>query len=293
MRKGLTILEVLLVVGVVALALAVLVLALAKAKRGSSVMKEGMNLRNIQAAMADYGTARNKGCFPGLTSAGAYVGTPFRGEYYAAPANAGNSAQESDGEGCDISSGTNMAFALLLEEGAIGPGHLVSPGETGQTSFSQAGRIATLAPRSFSDAAAPPSEVGDGNISHAMLAYGRKSLKPEWKVTGNGHAIMLATRVVFNARPGVFNSIWTEVGSGRWKGNVVHNDNSVAEAVFQSGDFATYSSPFEFLHYGTSAGSAFTSSAESSSVIGIFGHSNDMQNFDAGSSTGVVGSAND
>ncbi len=307
MRKGLTAIEV--VVAIVALVLLVgmLVPFLGQKTHCGSGGKEAVNLQNIQRSMATY-AASNKDYFPGLTATGNYISKPFEGEYYGAMPNAASAAEEASGDGCTVSTGTNFALAMLLDEAGITPAQMVSPGETGSTSTTTSKPITEVIPDTVAKAnvvlAAPgasaaPGEVHDENFSFAMLAYGRPTLKSEWKATANPQAVVLATRLIFNAKPGGFNSVWTDAGSGRWMGWTVRNDGSTEWArktlLGRSYEFLSFSKGavdcFGNLKYG--AGAPFDAATESSSTVGIFGRSTDMKNFDASAAAGQIGSAND
>ncbi len=264
---------------------------------GGNIMKESVNLRNIHAAMATYGTT-NKDWFPGLTSKGDYISTKFQGKYHSAMPNASNPQNEKNGAGCTLSTGANLAMAQLLDEGMVTPQQLVSPGETNTTSHGEAKPLIQMAtpigqpgtpaePMGDMASDIPAGEVKDCHLSFAMLAYGRVGLKPEWRSNQNQEAIVLGTRLIFGNQSGAFNSVWTEEGSGKWRGTVVRGDSSTTNEVFASGHLDV----FENLRYG---GIPIKSAqTESPNAVGVFGKSTDMGNFDASEKTGMIGSVQD
>lgn len=303
MRRGVTAIEVLVAAAALAVLAGVLLIVpmMGRTHVHSPLLKESVNLRNMHLGMATYAIS-NKDYFPGLTAAGDYIGKPFQGEYYGAMPNANNAAEKTSGDGCTVSTGANLAMAILLEEGVVAPAQLVSPGETEETSSSISKTMTVISPDTVAGVKVAPAgpghpavigEVRDENFSFSMLAYGKPGLKPEWKANQNQQACILATRLIFHVKPGAFNSVWMDAESGKWKGSVVRNDNSTNIDSFKSGDLSTHANPFASLRYGPIANPAFTPSAESTSVVGIFGRSTDMKNFDAAASSGMLGGAND
>lgn len=305
MRRGLTAIEVLVAVVALLVLAGILVPFLSVRTRHGTppIFRESVNLRNIHMGMAAY-SASNKDYYPGLTATGGYIGKPFQGEYYGAMPNAANAAEEITGDGCTVSTGTNIAMAILLEDAQVAPAQLIAPGETNETSGSTPKVLLPAVPDGVAGTKVAPTGPGtpavvgefrDENFSFSALAYGKPILKTEWKANANPKACVFATRLIFHAKTGDFNSLWTNTESGKWKGSVVYGDASTNIEVFNSGDLATPANPFTSLRYGPASPTnpAFTPSTESTSVVGIFGRSADMKNFDASATTGQLGSAND
>lgn len=299
MRKGMTLVELAVVVGVVFVIFSVVVSVLSIARKRTGMVLDGANLSSLCKSMALYGDG-NKGHLPGLTGTGDYMATPFQGKGYGALPNAGDAEEEKNGEGCTVAKGANLVLALLLDAQMVVPKQLISTDETGETSQLSAAGI-QAAPRTDENrraeqptsAGSPPLiEVRSSHFSHAMLAYGRPGLKEEWRCNMNQQACLLSSRMIFGgkpAKPGKFSSLATEFGSGQWEGSVAWGDASVGREKFQSGGLAA-AGLFRKFKYGETA---FDSQAETTSVVGIFGRSNDMDNFDATPTTGLLGSAND
>lgn len=299
-REGFTAVELLVVLAAVGVLMVVMPIAFGITHphhHGSGIMKESVNLRNIHLGMETY-AATNKDYFPGLTGKGDYVSARFRGEYHGAMPNARDPGEETGGAGCTLSTGTNLAMAQLLEEGLVAPAQLISPGETGLTSRGAAApMIQAIAPDTTANQKVEPAgmmatetptgEFKDHHFSFAMLAYGRASLKPEWKSNQNPQAVVMATRLIFGDRPNAFSSVWTEKGGGTWKGAVVRGDTSTQTEAFSTGHVDS----FENLKYGDFK--IKSAQTESANAVGVFGRSADMANFDASEKTGMIGSVND
>lgn len=306
--RGFTLAELLVVLAAVGVLMVVMPVAFSVNQprhRGVGPLKESVNLRNIHAAMATY-AASNKDWFPGLTSKGDYISAKFQGKYYSAMPNARSAEDEKNGAGCTLSAGANLALAQLLEEGAITPAQMISPGETNATSHGETkplmAEVTAASSSSQSSTAAEPmgdmtsdasaGEVKNHHSSFAMLAYGRDSLKSEWKANQNQQAIVLGTRLIFGnsstQTPGAFNSVWTDEGSGTWKGSLVRGDTSTYTEVFASGKLDDV---FGALNYGGIT--VKSPQTESAKAIGVFGKSSDMGNFDASEKTGMIGSVLD
>ena len=72
------------------------------------------------------------------------------------------------------------------------------------------------------------------NISYTVLDLSRHDsdlhpLHAEWKETGNPQATVLANRAVGDGNdPATRSSVWTELGSGDWRGSVLRNDGSTS-----------------------------------------------------------------
>ncbi len=285
MRKGFNCVELAVVLGVLTLGAGLFLSAqgahgqdylggLAQGKKRGEGLKDEVTLRNIHMAMTAYGSS-NKEWFPGLTSAGKYQANAYQGKQYGAPANAGNAEEQASGAGCTIVTGNNLAMAILLEEGLVAPKQLVAEGDRNPD-------MATIEPRN----AAHPEQgaVAAHHFSHAMLAYGRPGLKPEWKGNQNQQAVVLASRMNFGAKAGQYSSVYTEIDSGKWRGVVVRNDSSCTTENLPGGEAAGH------LKYGAKV---FKAEAATASVVGIFGKHTDMANFDATGKTGMLGSAMD
>ena len=79
------------------------------------------------------------------------------------------------------------------------------------------------------------------NISYTMLDLSRHEgevypLMTEWKETINTQAVMLADRAIGDGSdPATRSSVWTEPGSGEWRGSVVRNDGSTSFEVEPGG----------------------------------------------------------
>jgi prepilin-type N-terminal cleavage/methylation domain-containing protein len=283
--SGFTLIELLVVISIIALLLGILVPVLGVAKKNANIMKESVNLRNIHAALATYGTS-NKDWFTGYTASGKIAGVAgsvtadFIGKYYAASTNAA-SATAATTLTADT---TAYAQAVLMDEGGSTPAQWVSPGETNVTGGNTAvthtsGTVleaaATKGTVAATTAATDNSTTGMVSVfnsSFAVLAYGG-TLKAEWKSNQNQQAIVMASRMIgdtaaaFDTGVGAsFNSVWTDDNGGSYKGSLVRGDTSTATETFKRTDLEL---PFATLKYGSVAGTASTATPN---IVGPFGH---------------------
>lgn len=290
MRNGFNCIELAVVLGILALGSGLLLAAhgargqdyletVGKGKKRGDITKETVDLKNIHAAMAAYAES-NKDWMPGLTSRGTYMKDGFKGKRFSAAGNAGNDGEQTSGAGCTIAAGHNLAMAIMLEEGGLTPAQLVSKGEISPD-------VAEAKPNTSGDPENPNGgKVESVNFSQAMLAYGRPSLKPEWKNNQNQQAVVMASRLNFGPKAGQHSSNWTNEESGRWSGVVVRGDSSVSVENAPGGE------GIGLLKYGARPAFAVRASGNAS-VVGIFGAHTNMANFDATAKTGMLGSALD
>ncbi len=274
-KSGFTLIELLVVISIIALLLGILVPVLGVAKKNASILKESVNLRNIHAALATYGTS-NKDWFAGYTAAGKIAGfdiptsasVNFLGKYYAAVTNSDGST--SGTVSTSIADTTAYAQAILLDEASTTPAQWVSPGETNVTGGNKAvthesgtvlEAVATKATQTVTTAATNTSTTGMVSVfnsSFAVLAYGSGTLKPEWKSNQNNQAIVAGSRVIGDTDTAFdtnasnsFNTVWTDDNSGAYKGSLVRGDTSTVTENFKRND---PSSTFGTLKYGSVTG---------------------------------------
>lgn len=262
-KTGFSLIELLVVISIIVLLIGILVPVLARARVTANMMKEGTNERNIHVASAVYGSG-NKEWFPGLDSTGRYAfgngaKRDFLGRYFSASSNADSSATTAIQS---VDATNNYAQAVMMEEGATNPAQWISPGESSTTS--SAGLIEmTIAtpntsgsvPTAIASLTAADGLVTNLNNSYALLAYGASTLKMEWKSNQNNQSLVLGTRVIFGANGAgdgtTFNTLWTEAGSGNFRGSFVRGDSSTSSDTFDKTDCAT---SFSLLRYGTVTG---------------------------------------
>lgn len=260
--SGFTLIEMLTTTSLIAVLMGLMAPVLGKARTTANLAKESVNLRSLHLAAITYAQS-NKGNLPGLAGNGDYAGqtngTPndFLGYYYGAATNAAGAAAVPSVDACN-----NYAQAVLLEEHGTNPAQWISPGESGETSADPVAMAPALPYAGGTDLAALPAIGAAGRVCHlnnsfAMLAYGAAGLKPEWRATFNPQAVVMGSRMLFGAnhagQGAGISSLWTEAGSGQFRGAVVRGDNSTAMAVFTQADCAT---SFSTLHYGAVSGHA-------------------------------------
>ncbi len=283
-KSGFTLIELLVVISIIALLLGILVPVLGVAKKNANILKESVNLRNIHAALATYGTS-NKDWFPGYTASGKIAGvagtvvTDFSGKYYASLSNAASATAATTA----TANTTSYAQAVLLDEGGSTPAQWVSPGETNVTGGNTAvthesgtvfEAVATKTTQAITAAATSSSTEGNVSVfnsSFAVLAYGG-TLKAEWKSNQNQQAVVLGSRMLGGgaaafdtSATNTFNSVWTDNNSGSYKGSLVRGDTSTVTETFKRTDIEL---PFGTLKYGSVAG---TPSTATTAVVGPFG----------------------
>lgn len=285
-QSGFTLIELLVVISIIALLLGILVPVLGEAKKTAQVMKEGVSLRNVHAALAMYGTS-NKDWFPGFTAKGKIAGVAgtatadFIGKYYAAATNAVSTTTATTA----TANTAAYAQAVLMDEGGANPLQWLSPGETHVTGGNAAvphasGSVLAVAATKGSVAATSAATevsitgmVSVFNNSFAVLAYGSGVLNPEWRSNQNAQTVVLATRMIGGSDAAFdtsasnsFNSVWTAANSGVFKGSFVHGDSSTGQETFKRADTEL---PFGSLKYGLVVGTPATAGAD---VAGPFGH---------------------
>lgn len=243
----------------------------AKARKHGQMKVEEVNIMNIVKGLAAYAEG-NKNFYPGLTARGQYANGEFKGRKYAAAGIAKDADEQRTGAGCTVGAGQAMAQAILLEEGTTLPAQWFSTGE---------GDVAVKEIEAKAGAAA---KIEPCHSSYAMLAYGRPSLKAEWKATTNQQAVVMASRLIFGEKQGMHGSLWTMEGSGQWRGAVARNDGSVEIQNAVGGEALGH------LKYGNKI---FQASGDTASIAGIFGKHTDMANFDAQEKKAQLGSAMD
>ncbi len=111
-----------------------------------------------------------------------------------------------------------LAPGLEFGEPFVGSNWMVNPNDPVKTRFE----------------AGDPGDTGRfdmSKVSYTILNVAVDGLKEEWRETANPNAIMVADRAVGNGdtlgQPGASaSSVWTQPGSGRWRGGQARNDAS-------------------------------------------------------------------
>jgi prepilin-type N-terminal cleavage/methylation domain-containing protein len=293
MKKfGFTLIELLVVISIIALLLGILVPVLGIAKKNANIMKESVNIRNMNLGMNTYG-GTNKDWFPGLNSAGKF-GSAFSGEYYSAL----TTVTTSSGAGASVGSDNNTALAILLEEGQVAPAQLQSPGENGANSATTGPVVFTQAtpdptPSQKAGSTAATGLVTKENSSFALLQYGESKLKSEWKGNQNQQAVIAGARLIFTdgatAVGDKFSSLWTDSLSAKYKGAIAHGDNSTNTETFSKAEIVDTTAPyFANLKYGSTV---FSATGATATEVGVFGKSaSGMANYSGAAADGQLGS---
>jgi hypothetical protein len=236
---GFNVWEVLVVLALLAIGIALLLPALNRGgHRVPRSMQNNTQLRGIHQGMFVYAQSNKSGggdgFFPGLSSRGEAL-ADTEGHLIEAVAFGQTNVirgydRNADGdvdpdEMNDPNTGEGFlryAFAELLTGDYIPAGgseYYLNPADTQKTQF------------------IPGADADDGgrfdmrNVSYTTLNVAADSLAAEWKETVNTRAIVLADRAIgdgstFGKAGSTASSVWTEEGSGEYRGGVTRNDSS-------------------------------------------------------------------
>ncbi|MEO1236202.1 MAG: hypothetical protein AAFX76_05375 [Planctomycetota bacterium] len=200
--SGFSALELLVVIVSVVVLIALLLPMLGGSRRGGHrPMANNTQLRGIHQGFVTFAQSNkiggNDGFFPGLDGSGNVV---------------------SDGEATGHSGdGTHPGARLwvLLEGNFFTPDYMINPADFRAV-----------------EAETPPGSddyepITADHYSYALLGILAEAERSEWKETLNTSAIVMGDRAV-GTGPADLSSVWTEAGSGDWRGGVVRNDNSAS-----------------------------------------------------------------
>ena len=237
-QRGLTIIDVtvicVLVLLLVALALPFFAFQRRGGGTGSRMMQNSTQLRGIHQGMFTFAqsnkTGGRDGFYPGLDSRGLSI--PIGDTLPSADLLASDDVPGYAADPLDhVLSGEmnttqrqgflTRAFAGLASGDFIPAGnasYFINPVDTVKRTYAADGTTPFTA----------------ANISYTVLDVSRHDgdafpLMPEWKETINTQAIILADRAVGDGNdPATRSSVWTEPGSGEWRGSVCRNDGSTS-----------------------------------------------------------------
>ncbi len=217
--RGFTLIELLVVISIIALLIGILLPALGAARRTARQIQNSSQLRGIHQGLVIFAQS-NKGGGDGW-----YPGVDSDGETLTV-AEVNDTGDYQGHAGTSNGRNSSSRFAILLNANAFTPEYLISPAD----SFTPADPT-TNNQLTFTG----PNE----NFSYATLVtedssgvqYARRN---EWRETLNTQAVVLCDR---NTGSGVLEaeteSVWSDSGSGQWKGTVTRNDGSTG---FESTD---------------------------------------------------------
>jgi len=203
-EKGFSAIGLVIVIVVIALAIVLLLPLLGQPRgSGSRFMANSTQLRGIHQSFVTFAQSNKKGgndgYFPGLDGSGEVI------------ANGPETYHSGDG----INPAARMV--ILLNGNFFTPEYMINPADTRVTEAElPAGQdeYENLSPDHFSYAVLGFESADDGRAI-------------EWKETLNTSAIVMGDRGIGTGRDDL-SSVWTETGSGDWRGGVVRNDNSTS-----------------------------------------------------------------
>ena len=196
--NGFGMIEVVVLLFLIILAVGLLMPLLGSARRTARSMANNTQIRGIHQGLVNYAQsnkiAGNDGYFPGLDASGNVVPDgPLTG-------HSGDGTQPA------------ARLWIMVDGKYFTPDYMIQPSDT---------RAVEL---TFSHQSTPA--IAPVNFSCALQSIaGHPDERAEWSETLNTAATVLGDRAI-GTGPADISSVWTEPGSGDWRGVVARNDNS-------------------------------------------------------------------
>lgn len=196
-RRGMTIIEMLVVISIIAILIAFLMPALGSARRGARRVQSNANLSSIYESSVKFSLG-NRDQFPGLDTSGNIVQAaqiPWSGSNGDVP---------------------TARFALLMEAGYLDPNHAISPFDK-----------AAIAYKPLASSSSNLSKTHHSYAMQKIIATPHDGRTAAWNRETNPRAVLMADRNNGSNTTNNKSSLHTQKNKGQWHGSVCWGDGNV------------------------------------------------------------------
>ena len=209
-RRGFTLIGLVVVIAIVTLLIGILLPALGASRRTARQMANNTQLRGIHQGLVTYAQSNKRGGNDGY-----FTGVDPQGNILPNGPATGNS-----GDGTE----PGARVWPLIDGNYFTPEYTVNPADTHavELAIPRGGPVPPVHAINHSYAWLAIPGVGNAGVGR-----GHRDTRDEWKETLNTQAVALSDRAI-GTGPQDISSLWTDAGSGDWRGGVVRNDNSTS-----------------------------------------------------------------